>query len=48
VLDFHVKRVTVRWSSEMPFQSGGDAFGWRQEQTFSVAPRPLELVEFRG
>jgi diacylglycerol kinase family enzyme len=48
ILDFQVKKVSVRWSEQMPFQSGGDGLGWRQEATFSVSQRPIELVEFKS
>ncbi len=46
LLDFHAERVAVRFERPMPLQIGGDAEGWRDELTFGMAPRPVEVVDF--
>ena len=46
LLDFHADRVAMRFERPMPLQIGGDAEGWRDELTFGMAPRPVDLVDF--
>jgi diacylglycerol kinase family enzyme len=46
--DFLVKDATIRFSRPMPFQIAGDAKGHRTEVQFSVAPEPIEVVDFTG
>lgn len=46
LLDFHADRVALRFERPMPLQIGGDAEGWRDEVTFGMAPRPVEIVDF--
>jgi hypothetical protein len=46
LLDFHAERVALRFERPMPLQIGGDAEGWRDELTFSMASRPVEIVDF--
>jgi diacylglycerol kinase family enzyme len=46
LLDFHAERVSVQFERPMPLQVGGDAEGWRDNVTFGLTPRPLEIVDF--
>jgi diacylglycerol kinase family enzyme len=46
LLDFHADRVALRFEKPMPLQVGGDAEGWREEVTFGMAARPVEMVDF--
>ncbi len=46
LLDFHADRVALRFERPMPLQVGGDAEGWRDELTFGMAERPVEVVDF--
>jgi diacylglycerol kinase family enzyme len=46
LLDFHAERVALRFERPMPLQIGGDAEGWRDEVTFGMASRPVEIVDF--
>jgi diacylglycerol kinase family enzyme len=46
LLDFHADRVALRFERPMPLQIGGDAEGWRDELTFSMAASPVEVVDF--
>jgi diacylglycerol kinase family enzyme len=46
LLDFHADRVALRFERPMPLQVGGDAEGWRDEVTFGMAARPVEIVDF--
>lgn len=46
--DFHAKEVTIRFAKPMPFQVGGDAAGYRESLTLSVAPESIDLVDFHG
>jgi diacylglycerol kinase family enzyme len=46
LLDFHADRVSLRFERPMPLQVGGDAEGWRDELTFSMAANPVEIVDF--
>jgi diacylglycerol kinase family enzyme len=46
LLDFHADRVALRFERPMPLQIGGDAEGWRDELTFSMAANPVEIVDF--
>jgi diacylglycerol kinase family enzyme len=46
LLDFHADRVALRFERPMPLQVGGDAEGWRDELTFSMAANPVEIVDF--
>jgi diacylglycerol kinase family enzyme len=46
LLDFHADRVALRFERPMPLQVGGDAEGWRDEVTFSMAASPVEIVDF--
>ncbi|XXF75290.1 diacylglycerol kinase family protein [Myxococcaceae bacterium GXIMD 01537] len=46
--DFHAREVTIRFARPMPFQVGGDAAGYREELTLSVAPESVELLDFHG
>ena len=48
LVDFHAERVRVQFERPMPLQVGGDAQGWREELTFGMAPRPVELVDFNA
>jgi diacylglycerol kinase family enzyme len=45
LIDFHAERVTIQFERPMPLQIGGDAEGWRQEVTFALAPRCLEMID---
>ncbi|MBM7117522.1 diacylglycerol/lipid kinase family protein [[Archangium] primigenium] len=47
LLDFHAREVHIRFATPMPFQVGGDAAGYREEVTLSVAPEPVEMLDFR-
>ena len=47
LIDFHAERVTIQFERPMPLQIGGDAEGWRKEVTLAVAPRCLELIDYR-
>ncbi len=46
LLDFHAERVTARFERPVPLQVGGDAEGWRDEVTFGMADRQVEIVDF--
>jgi diacylglycerol kinase family enzyme len=46
LLDFHADRMALRFERPMPLQVGGDAEGWRDEITFSMAASPVEIVDF--
>jgi diacylglycerol kinase family enzyme len=46
--DFHAREVTIRFARPMPFQIGGDAAGYRESVTLSVAPEAVELLDFHG
>jgi diacylglycerol kinase family enzyme len=46
VIDFHAEKVGIRFERPMPLQVGGDAEGWRDQITFGMAERPVELVDF--
>ncbi len=46
--DFYAKEVHIRFKKPMPFQVGGDAAGYREEVKLSVAPEPVELLDFHG
>lgn len=46
--DFQAREVTIRFARPMPFQVGGDAAGYREEVKLSVAPEPVELLDFHG
>jgi diacylglycerol kinase family enzyme len=46
LLDFHADRVALQFERPMPLQVGGDAEGWRDEVTFGMAARPVEIVDF--
>jgi diacylglycerol kinase family enzyme len=46
LLDFHAERVALKFERPVPLQIGGDAEGWRDELTFGVAERPVEIVDF--
>jgi diacylglycerol kinase family enzyme len=46
LLDFHADRVALRFERPMPLQVGGDAEGWRDALTFSMASSPVEIVDF--
>ncbi len=46
--DFHAREVTIRFARPMPFQIGGDAAGYRETVTLSVAPESVELLDFHG
>jgi diacylglycerol kinase family enzyme len=46
VVDFHAERVSLQFERPVPLQVGGDAEGWRDEVTFGMAPRPVELLDF--
>lgn len=46
--DFLVKDATIRFSRSMPFQVAGDAEGYRDEVHFTVAPEPIEVLDFAG
>lgn len=48
IRDYHVREVTIRFARPMPFQVGGDAAGYRDEVTLSVAPESIELLDFHG
>jgi diacylglycerol kinase family enzyme len=40
--------VRIKFQKPMAFQVAGDAEGYRDEVRFSVAPDPIELVDFTG
>jgi hypothetical protein len=40
--------VRIKYSRPMAFQVSGDAEGYREEVRFSVAPDPIEVVDFTG
>ena len=42
--DFLLDRVRVRFDDAVPYQLGGDAKGYRQEMTFSLARYPVTMV----
>jgi diacylglycerol kinase family enzyme len=46
VVDFHAERVSLQFERPVPLQVGGDAEGWRDEVTFGMAPRPVDLLDF--
>jgi diacylglycerol kinase family enzyme len=46
LLDFHAERVALRFERPMPLQVGGDAEGWRDEITFSMSSKAVEIVDF--
>ncbi|QRN93669.1 hypothetical protein JRI60_31395 [Archangium violaceum] len=46
--DFYASEVHIRFAKPMPFQVGGDAAGYREEVKLSVAPDPVELLDFHG
>ncbi|WP_309889105.1 diacylglycerol kinase family protein [Archangium sp.] len=48
IKDFYAQEVHIRFATAMPFQLGGDAAGYRQDVKLSVAPEPVELVDFHG
>jgi diacylglycerol kinase family enzyme len=48
LLDFHVERVAVQFERPIPLQIGGDACGERDQMTFAMCPRPVELVDFNA
>ncbi|GAC1600125.1 MAG: hypothetical protein NVS4B10_11690 [Myxococcales bacterium] len=47
ILDFHCEKAAIRFDREMPLQVGGDAEGYRREAILTMAPEPLELLDFR-
>jgi diacylglycerol kinase family enzyme len=48
VLDFFVERAALKFERPMPLQIGGDAEGWRDQVTFAMADRSVELVDYNG
>jgi diacylglycerol kinase family enzyme len=44
--DFHVEEAVVRFAKPMPLQIGGDPEGYRDQITFSLAERQVELIDF--
>jgi diacylglycerol kinase family enzyme len=46
LLDFQVERVSLKLERPMPLQVGGDAEGWRDEISFGMATRGIEVVDF--
>lgn len=48
LMDFYVQHVTLRFARPMPLQVGGDAAGYRDTVTFSMAPESVELLDFNG
>jgi diacylglycerol kinase family enzyme len=46
--DFHAQEVTIRFSKPAPFQISGDAEGYRDRVTLSVARDAIEMVDFSG
>lgn len=44
LMDFYVERARVQFDDAMPYQLGGDARGYRQEMTFSLARFPVTMV----
>jgi hypothetical protein len=46
LLDFQVEHVSLKFERPMPLQIGGDAEGWRDEVSFGMAPRGVEVVDF--
>jgi diacylglycerol kinase family enzyme len=44
--DFFCDRVKIRFSRPLPYQVGGDAEGSRDEVSFGMAKRSVELVSF--
>jgi diacylglycerol kinase family enzyme len=48
IQDYYAQEVTLRYAQPMPFQVGGDAAGYRDAVTFSMARESVELVDFHG
>jgi len=46
LIDFLAERVKVQCDRPMPLQVGGDAEGWREEVSFSIAPPGVEMIDF--
>ncbi len=44
ILDFYADKVRVQAAGDMPYQLGGEARGYRNEVTFSMAECPVTLV----
>jgi diacylglycerol kinase family enzyme len=44
ILDFYADRVRVQTHGDMPYQLGGEAKGYRNDVTFSMAECPVTLV----
>jgi len=48
IQDYYAQEVTLRYARPMPFQVGGDAAGYRDAVTFSMARETVELADFHG
>ena len=48
MMDFHCSDVRIKFARPMPFQIAGDAEGYREEVRFTVAPDPIEVIDFAG
>ncbi len=46
LLDFQADAVAMTFDRALPFQVGGDAEGTRQRVDLSLAPRPVEILDF--
>ena len=44
--EFYADRVSLRFRKPQPLQIGGDAGGYRDEVTFGVTPRCVDLIKF--
>jgi diacylglycerol kinase family enzyme len=47
LLDFLVDRVSMSFDRPLPLQVGGDAEGPRDRVEMGIAPRPVEVLDFR-
>lgn len=48
LLDFMVDRVSISFDRPVPLQVGGDAEGARDRVDMGIAPRPVEVLDFRA
>lgn len=46
LIDFYVDKVHVEIETDIPYQLGGEAAGYRKEMTFSLANTPTNMVSF--
>jgi diacylglycerol kinase family enzyme len=48
LLDFMADRVSMSFDRPVPLQVGGDAEGSRERVEMGIAPRPVEVLDFRA